>query len=316
MKKVIMDCDPGHDDAIALLLASRADDIELLGVTTVAGNSELENTTRNARKILDYAGVTDVDVYAGCSRPMMRDLYRLTGAIIHGEDGLGGPKLPDPVTPVKEEHGVDFIIRTLRESEEKIILIPTGPLTNIAMALIKAPDIKEKIERIIIMGGAVNDPGNITSAAEFNIYVDPEAAKIVFASGCNIYLNTLDISMKAVFYEEDIERLRAQGDKISDIVAKLLDFFSSTHVQHFGFKACPIHDALCVGVLIDENLIQYQKTYLDISVNDPLTLGETVADLWGITGHEPNCYLSVKVDRELFVQMIQEHMQKTYQSKK
>ena len=316
MKKVFMDCDPGHDDAIALLLASRADDIELLGVTTVAGNSELENTTRNARKILDYAGVTDVDVYAGCSRPMMRDLYRLTGAIIHGEDGLGGPKLPDPVTPVKEEHGVDFIIRTLRESEEKIILIPTGPLTNIAMALIKAPDIKEKIERIIIMGGAVNDPGNITSAAEFNIYVDPEAAKIVFASGCNIYLNTLDISMKAVFYEEDIERLRAQGDKISDIVAKLLDFFSSTHVQHFGFKACPIHDALCVGVLIDENLIQYQKTYLDISVNDPLTLGETVADLWGITGHEPNCYLSVKVDRELFVQMIQEHMQKTYQSKK
>ena len=316
MKKVIMDCDPGHDDAIALLLASRADDIKLLGVTTVAGNSELENTTRNARKVLDYAGVTDVDVYAGCERPMMRDLYRLTGAIIHGEDGLGGPKIPDPVTPIKEEHAVDFIIRALRESDEKIILIPTGPLTNIAMALIKAPDIKEKIERIIIMGGAVNDPGNITSAAEFNIYVDPEAAKIVFASGCNIYLNTLDISMKAVFYEEDIERLRAQGDKISDIVAQLLDFFGSTHIQHFGFKACPIHDALCVGVLIDENLIEYQQTYLDISVNDPLTLGETVADLWGITGHEPNCYLSVKVDRELFVQMIQEHMQKTYQSKK
>ena len=316
MKKVIMDCDPGHDDAIALLLASRADDIELLGVTTVAGNSELENTTRNARKVLDYAGVTDVDVYAGCERPMMRDLYRLTGAIIHGEDGLGGPKIPDPVTPIKEAHAVDFIIRALRESDEKIILIPTGPLTNIAMALIKAPDIKEKIERIIIMGGAVNDPGNITSAAEFNIYVDPEAAKIVFASGCNIYLNTLDISMKAVFYEEDIERLRAQGDKISDIVAQLLDFFGSTHIQHFGFKACPIHDALCVGVLIDENLIEYQQTYLDISVNDPLTLGETVADLWGITGHEPNCYLSVKVDRELFVQMIQEHMQKTYQSKK
>ena len=315
MKKVIMDCDPGHDDAIALLLASRADDIKLLGVTTVAGNSELENTTRNARKILDYAGVTDVDVYAGCERPMMRDLYRLTGAIIHGEDGLGGPKIPDPVTPIKEEHAVDFIIRTLRESDEKIILIPTGPLTNIAMALIKAPDIKEKIERIIIMGGAVNDPGNITSAAEFNIYVDPEAAKIVFSSGCCIYLNTLDISMKAVFYEEDIERLRAQGDKISDIVAQLLDFFGSTHIQHFGFKACPIHDALCVGVLIDEKLIEYQQTYLDISVNDPLTLGETVADLWGITGHEPNCYLSVKVDRELFVQMIQEHMQKTYQSK-
>lgn len=315
MRKIIMDCDPGHDDAIALLLASRSDDLKILGVTTVAGNSELENTTKNARKILDYAGVTDVDVYPGCDKPMMRSLYRLTGAIIHGEDGLGGPKIPEPITPVKEEHGVDFIIRMLRESDEKITLIPTGPLTNIAMALIKAPDIKEKIDRIIIMGGAVMDPGNITSAAEFNIYVDPEAAKIVFASGCNIYLNTLDISMKAVFYEEDIEALRAQGDKVSDIVARLLDFFASTHVKHFGFKACPVHDALCVGVLIDENLIEYQKTFLDISVNDPLTLGETVADLWGITGNEPNCYISTKVDQKLFVKMIQEHMKKPYHSK-
>lgn len=315
MRKIIMDCDPGHDDAIALLLASRSDDLKILGVTTVAGNSELENTTRNARKILDYADVTDVDVYPGCEKPMMRSLYRLTGAIIHGEDGLGGPKIPEPITPVKEEHGVDFMIRTLRESDEKITLIPTGPLTNIAMALIKAPDIKEKIDRIIIMGGAVMDPGNITSAAEFNIYVDPEAAKIVFASGCNIYLNTLDVSMKAVFYEEDIEALRVKGDKVSDIVAQLLDFFASTHVKHFGFKACPIHDALCVGVLIDENLIEYQKTFLDISVQDPLTLGETVADLWGITGNEPNCYISTKVDQKLFVKMIQEHMKKPYHAK-
>lgn len=315
MRKIIMDCDPGHDDAIALLLASRSDNLKILGVTTVAGNSELENTTRNARKILDYAGVTDVDVYPGCDKPMMRPLYRLTGAIIHGEDGLGGPKIPDPITPVKEEHGVDFIIRTLRQSDEKITLIPTGPLTNIAMALIKAPDIREKIDRIVIMGGAVVDPGNITSAAEFNIYVDPEAAKIVFASGCNIYLNTLDVSMKAVFYEDDIEALRSQGGKVSDIVAQLLDFFASTHVKHFGFKACPIHDALCVGVLIDENLIEYQKTFLDISVNDPLTLGETVADLWGITGNEPNCYISTKVDQKLFVKMIQEHMKKPYHSK-
>ena len=315
MRKIIMDCDPGHDDAIALLLASRSVDLKILGVTTVAGNSELENTTRNARKILDYADVTDVDVYPGCEKPMMRSLYRLTGAIIHGEDGLGGPKIPEPITPVKEEHGVDFMIRTLRESDEKITLIPTGPLTNIAMALIKAPDIKEKIDRIIIMGGAVMDPGNITSAAEFNIYVDPEAAKIVFASGCNIYLNTLDVSMKAVFYEEDIEALRVQGDKVSDIVAQLLDFFASTHVKHFGFKACPIHDALCVGVLIDENLIEYQKTFLDISVQDPLTLGETVADLWGITGNEPNCYISTKVDQKLFVKMIQEHMKKPYHAK-
>lgn len=315
MKKIIMDCDPGHDDAIALLLAAHSEDIQILGVTTVAGNSELANTTRNARKILDYAGVIDVGVYPGCDRPIMRNLYRFTGVIIHGEDGLGGPKIPEPVTPIETEHGVDYIIRTLRESKEKIILIPTGPLTNIAAAFIKAPDIKEKVEKIIIMGGAVMDAGNVTSAAEFNIFVDPEAAKIVFASGCNIYLNTLDISMKAVFYEEDIEALRSQGDKISDIVAQLLDFFASTHVAHFGFKACPIHDALCIGVLIDEALIEYEHTFMDVSVNDPLTLGETVADLWGVTGNEKNCYISTKVNRELFVKMIQEHIKKQYVSK-
>jgi len=315
LQHVIIDCDPGHDDAIALLLASRSDDIKIVGVTTVAGNSELENTTRNARKILDYADVHDVPVYAGCSRPMMRPLFRLTGAIIHGEDGLGGPSIPDPVTPIEQEHGVDFIIRALRESDEKITLVPVGPLTNIAMALVKAPDIKEKIEKIVIMGGAVIDAGNITSAAEFNIYVDPEAAKIVFNSGCNIYLNTLDVSMKAVFHEADIENLRAQGDKVSDIVAQLLDFFAATHVEHFGFKACPIHDALCIGILIDESLIEFQKVHLDVSVNDPLTLGETVADLWGITGNAPNCHISMKVDREKFVSMITEHMKKPYISK-
>jgi len=315
VKNIIIDCDPGHDDAIALLLATRSDKLRLLGVTTVAGNSELENTTRNARRVLDYADVHDVPVYAGCSAPLMRSLFRLTGAIIHGEDGLGGPYIPEATTPIEQEHGVDFIIRALRESKEKVTLIPVGPLTNIAMALNKAPDIKQNIERIIIMGGAVLDAGNITSAAEFNIYVDPEAAKIVFASGCEIYLNTLDVSMKAVFHEEDIEALRAQGDKVSDIVAQLLDFFAATHVEHFGFKACPIHDALCVGIMIDEQLIEYQKVFLDVAVNDPLTLGETVADLWGITGNEPNCYISTKVDRDRFVRMITEHMKMPYVSK-
>ncbi|NLL73917.1 MAG: nucleoside hydrolase [Clostridiales bacterium] len=316
MKKVIIDCDPGHDDAIALLLALHSEEIQVLGVTTVAGNSELENTRRNARKILDYAGATDIDVYSGCERPLMRDLYRLTGAIIHGEDGLGGPHIPDPVIPIKDEHAVDFIIRTLKESDSKAILIPTGPLTNIATAFIKAPEIKEKVEKIIIMGGAVWDPGNITSAAEFNIYVDPEAAKIVFASGCETYLVTLDVTMKAEFFEDDIEELRAQGDKISVIVAELLDFFANTHLEHFGVKSCPIHDALCVGILLDEDLIGFEHTYLDVSVNDPLTLGETVADLWDITGKDKNCYVSKTVDRDKFVDMIKTYMKKTYKSKK
>lgn len=315
MFNVIMDCDPGHDDAIALLLASRADNIRILGVTTVAGNSYVENTTRNARKVLDFADVTDVDVYQGCAKPMMCELFRLTGAIIHGPDGLGGPKFPNAVTPIPQEHAVDYIIRTVRSCPERVTIILTGPLTNMAVALCKAPDIKENIERIVIMGGAIYDPGNVTSAAEFNIFVDAEAAKIVFASGVNIYLNTLDISMKAVFYQDDIERIRAQGDKLSDIVAQLLDFFGATHVKHFGFLACPIHDALCVGVLIDENLVEWQRTFVDISVGDPLTRGETVADLWGITGNPPNCFISTKVNRALFVDMIADHLTKPYVSK-
>ena len=316
MINVIMDCDPGHDDAIALLLASRADNIRILGVTTIAGNSYIENVTMNARKVLDYAGVTDVDVYRGASKPMMHELYRLTGAIIHGEDGLGGPVIPDAITPIAKEHAVDFIIRTLKESNEKITLIPTGPLTNIAMVLLKAPEIIEKIDKIVIMGGAIYDPGNVTSAAEFNIFQDPEAARIVFKSGADIYLNTLDVSMKAVFYEEDKERIRAQGGRIPTVVAELLDFFGATHVGHFGFFACPIHDALCVGVLIDEKLVEWERTYVDISVHDELTRGETVADLWGVTDNKPNCWISKKVDRELFVNMIVEHMCKPYVSKK
>lgn len=315
MHKVIMDCDPGHDDAIALLLASRADNIQLLGVTTVAGNSYIDNVTANARKVLDYAGVLDVGVYRGAEKPMMNELYRLTGAIIHGEDGLGGPVIPDAVTPINKEHAVDFIIRTLKESSQKITLIPTGPLTNIALVLLQAPEVKEKIDRVIIMGGAIYDPGNVTSAAEFNIFQDPEAAKIVFQSGLDIYLNTLDISMKAVFYQEDKERIRKQGGKVPVFVAELLDFFGATHVEHFGFFACPIHDALCVGALIDESMITWQRTFVDISVHDELTRGETVADLWGVTGKAPNCWISRKVNRERFVDMIVEHMNKPYLTK-
>jgi len=315
MKSIIIDCDPGHDDAIALLLATRAADIRVLGVSTVAGNSELVQTTNNALRILNYADVRDIPVYAGCEKPMMRPLYRLTGAVIHGEDGLGGPFIPAPTQKPEREHAVDFLIRTLRAAAEKITVVAVGPLTNIAAAMVKAPDIKNGIQRIVIMGGAIIDPGNITSAAEFNIYVDPEAAKIVFNSGCEIYLNTLDISMKAVFQQEDIEALGKTGNKVSGIVCELLKFFANTHVEHFGFPACPIHDALCVGVLIDPTLIEYKKVFCDISLHDELTRGETVADLWGITGKTPNVYMSVKVDTPKFVRMITEHMQKPYLSK-
>lgn len=315
MKKVILDCDPGHDDAIAMLLATRADNIDLIGVTTVAGNSELHHTVNNALRVLNYADVYDIPVYAGCSKPMMRDLYRLTGAVIHGEDGLGGPEIPAPTQKPEEKHAVDYLVDTLMESEEQITLVAVGPLTNIAMAMIKEPRIKDKIDKLIIMGGAIIEPGNITSAAEFNIYVDPEAAKVVFNSGVEIYLNTLDVTMKAVFLEKDINEMVESGNKISKIVGELLIFFAGTHVEHFGFLACPIHDALCIGQLIDPTLLSHKKVFCDVSLHDELTLGETVADLWNITGKEPNIYMATDVDVDKFKTMIKTHMEKPYISK-
>jgi inosine-uridine nucleoside N-ribohydrolase len=316
MYNVIIDCNPGQDDAIALLLASRADDIRILGVTTVAGNGYLENTTQNARTVLDFAGATDVDVYPGCEKPMMRELWRLSAAILHGEDGLGGSKLPDPVTPVKNEHAVSFIIRALRESEERITLIVTGPATNIAQTLVQAPDVKENIDRIVLMGGAIRTPGNVTSAAEFNMFQDPEAAKILLASGLDLYLVTLDASMNALFSDSDIRRLRGQGDELSAAAAKLLDFSEETHMQYFGFPACPVHGALSIASLIDQDLIGWEYTFVDVSACDELTRGETVADLWGITGRLPNCHIAAGVDRDRFADIVIEHLKRPYVSKR
>lgn len=315
MRNIIIDCDPGHDDAIALLLATRADSLKVLGVTTVAGNSELHYTTVNALKILNYAGVEDIPVYAGCSKPLMRELYRLTGAKIHGADGLGGPSIPAPVQQAESGHAVDYLVRTLRRASQPITLVATGPLTNVAAALAMDPAITQNIDRIVIMGGAVREPGNVTSAAEFNIFLDPEAAKIVFTSGCELYLNSLDVTMKALLYQADIDKLAGTGNKVSKVVSELLTFFAQTHQDHFGFFACPIHDALCIGCLIDDSLVEFEKTFVDISTADELTRGETVADLWNVTGNVPNAHIAVKVDRDKFADMIFEYMQKDYISK-
>jgi len=315
MIDIILDCDPGLDDAIALLLATRADDIRILGVTTVAGNSALSHTTMNALRVLNFSGVYDIPVYAGCAKPMMRPLYRTGGAAIHGEDGLGGYKLPMPRNEPEATHAVDYIIKTLRSSDDQITVVAIGPLTNIATAMVMAPDITKKIERLVIMGGAAVAPGNITSAAEFNIYVDPEAASIVFKCGCPIYLNALDVTMKAVFYEKDINRLNKKDNPVSQMVYDLLKFYSSNCEEHFGFPACPIHDALCIGMLIDDSLVSYRDVFCDVSLHDELTLGETVCDLWNVTGKRPNINLSTRVDREKFAEIVITHMRKPYISK-
>lgn len=312
MEQIIIDCDPGHDDAIALLLAVKSGKLKVLGVTTVAGNSELYNTTNNARRILDFAGAYDIGVYSGCEKPMEKELFRLTGVGIHGADGLGGPEIPPAVTPVKSQHAVDFLITELTESEEAVTLVCLGPLTNLATAMIKEPQICRKIKKIVIMGGAVREMGNVTSAAEFNIYVDPKAADVVFKSGCIIYLNSLDITMKAFFLEDEIERMKMKDDKTSVLVGELLAYFGASHISTFGMVICPVHDATCIAALLDEDLIQYELVNVQISTKDELTEGETVADIWNFTGAEKNCYLGVSIDREKFISMIEEIMPKKY----
>ncbi len=305
MRKIIIDCDPGQDDAIALLLATRADNIKILGVTTVEGNCSLRLTTKNALQVLNFAGVFDIPVYPGCDNPNQfgKDPQQ-------EEIGLGGVSLPASSQRAQDKHAVDYLIEELLANEDKINIVALGPLTNIALALEKAPEIKAKIQSLIIMGGAIFVPGNITSTAEFNIYLDPSAAQRVFQSGCDIYLNTLDISMKAVFTVADIQNLARKSDKISKFVAQLLDKYSYAHVDYFGFPACPVHDALCVAALIDERLISYKKVYCDISLVEDETLGAVVVD----TQRRPNVHISTDIDIPKFIHMITEHLGRPYRN--
>lgn len=308
MKKIILDCDPGHDDAIALMLAYFADELELVGVSAVGGNSGLDNTVRNARRVLDFIGAYNVPVRAGCDRPMLQPLHNESGIRVHGRDGLGGVALPEAVTPIEPEHAVPWIIRTLRESRDPVYLVATGPLTNVAQVLLQAPDVRERLTRIVIMGGAVYAPGNINSAAEFNFYIDPEAAKVVLQSGCGCDLVTLDVTMKALFREEDAEALRAQGSAAGRLAAELLGHYGDNLLDGQGRRVWPIHDALCIGTLIDESLVQWEEAHVEVAVHDPLTRGETVASFHGTQA--PNCRIGTAVDRDRFVELLKANLAK------
>jgi len=297
MKKVLIDCDPGHDDMVALMLACASDKLEVLGVTTVAGNQEGEKTFNNTLKILTLIDRKDVTVARGFDKPILREL--VTAPEIHGVSGLDGADLPIPEVRPSNLHAVDFIINTLLESDEKLYLIPTGPLTNIGVALLREPRIKEKIERIVLMGGAVFD-SNITPAAEFNIYVDPEAAKIVFESGLPLTMVGLDVTNKAIFSFKDIDSLEKFNGKVSKVVAPLLRFFARANYEIFGFKGAPLHDALAVSYLIDETVLSTKFLHVDIETRGDFTRGQTVVDVYGVTRKAPNVEVAFDLDLEKF----------------
>lgn len=272
MRRVILDCDPGHDDAFAIMLAVRH--LEVLGITTIGGNCTLENVTKNALKILEVLNRSDIPVYAGHSCPMTVPL--VTAPQFHGESGLDGPVLPDPITRAQDKHAVDFIVDTVMENDD-ISLIATGPLTNIAAAINRKPEIVNRIKELSIMGGSLTF-GNWTPAAEFNIYVDPESAFRVFHSGIPIKMSGLNLTRQCCLDASHMEKIRAIGTKASDLAADLLGFYIDSTVKNAALKGANLHDACAAAWLIDETLIQSAPMHVTVELRGEFTRGMTVCD--------------------------------------
>ena len=304
-QKIIIDTDPGQDDAVAILLALASPELEVLGLTAVAGNVPLDLTQRNARQIVELAG-RDTPVFAGCDAPLSRPL--VTAEHVHGKTGLDGIALPDPALPLQESHGVDFIIETLRrEPAGTVTLCPLGPLTNIATAFERAPDIVEKVQRIVLMGGGFFEGGNITPAAEFNIYVDPEAAKAVFACGRPITVLPLDATHKALTSKAWIAEMRGLG-RIGEVVASWTDFFERFDTEKYGSEGAPLHDPCVIAWLLRPDLFSGREINVEIETQSDLTLGMTVADWWGVTDRAPNALFIGEVDRDGFFSLLSERI--------
>jgi inosine-uridine nucleoside N-ribohydrolase len=300
-RKILIDCDPGHDDMVAIMLALASPELELLGVSTVAGNQTGDKTFRNALRTLTLAGRKDIPVARGAQRPLLRELT--VAPEIHGVSGLDGADLPEPGFAGDSRHAVDFLIQTIMGSREPVTLVPTGPLTNVALALLKEPGLARAVQRIVLMGGAVHD-SNISPAAEFNIFVDPEAAKVVFGCGAPIVMVGLDVTNKAQLSFADIDEMESWKGKVSRVVAPLLRFFANTNKEVFGFPGAPVHDALAVAHLVRPEVITTKRMNVEIETAGELTRGRTVADVYGITGRKPNVDVALEVNQPLFREMI------------
>ena len=307
-RKIIIDTDPGQDDAVAILLAlASPQEIDLLGITAVAGNVPLDLTKKNARIVCELAKITDVKVFAGCENPMKRPL--VTAEHVHGKTGLDGPTLPNPEMPLQEQHAVDFIIETVRNNEAGIItLCPLGPLTNIATAIEKAPDIKEKIQEIVLMGGAYFEVGNITPTAEFNIYVDPEAAEIVFQSNIQITVLPLDVTHKALVTKARNDAFRALNSPVGKAVAEMTDFFERFDKEKYGSDGAPLHDPCVIAYILSPDLFSGRHINVEIETQSELTLGMTVADWWKVSDRPPNAYFIGDLNADGFFSLLTERL--------
>lgn len=306
-RNIIIDTDPGQDDAIAILLALASPEVNVLGITAVAGNTPLALTQKNARIACEIAGFPETAVFAGCDRPLSRTL--VTAEHVHGKTGLDGPELDAPTMALQPLHAVDWIIDTCRAAPaNSITLCPLGPLTNIATALTRAPDIKNAIEEIVLMGGAYFEVGNITPAAEFNIYVDPDAAKIVFDAGIPIVALPLDVTHKAVATPARVDAFRQLGTKVGDITAAWLDFFERFDMEKYGSAGAPLHDPTVIAYLVQPDLFTGRHINVEIETQSELTMGMTVADWWGVTDRAPNCMFMGDLDADGFYKLLTDRL--------
>jgi purine nucleosidase len=309
-RQIVIDTDPGIDDAVAILLAlASPDELEVVGIVAVAGNLPLAATERNARRVCELAGHADTPVYAGCARPLLRPLA--TAEHIHGEISSDRLLLPEPTMPLQTQHGVDFLVETLHRAEAGTITVcALGPLTNIAMALVKAPEIAGKIGKLVVMGGACFEFGNVTPAAEFNIHVDPEAAAIVLASGIPITMIPLDVTHQVLTTPQRLDALRALRNRCGATVAALLTTFAERRVERFGDRGRALHDPCVLAYLLQSGLFDGRKVNVEVETASPLTIGMTVADWWGITGRKPNSQVMNTVDAGGIFDLLTERLER------
>jgi purine nucleosidase len=305
--RVIIDTDPGQDDAVAILTALASPEIEVLGITTVAGNVPLPLTTRNALRIVELAGRTEVPVHAGADRPLARD--PVTAEAVHGQTGLDGPDLPEPTLGPREAHAVDFIVETLRaEPAGSVTLCLLGPMTNLALAFARAPEIVPRVARIVAMGGGRFEGGNMTPVAEFNVYADPQAAQAVLHAGAPVVLHPLDVTHRALTSRERIAAFRALGTRPGIAVADMLAFAQAYDMERYGAEGGPLHDPNVIAWLIRPELYAGRDVNVEVETGSELTMGQTVIDWWGATDRPKNVHVVREVDDAGFFALLVERI--------
>ncbi|MCY4136058.1 MAG: nucleoside hydrolase [bacterium] len=302
-RPIIIDTDPGQDDAIAILAALASDELEVLGITAVAGNVPLELTARNALILVELAGRTDVPVFAGCDRPLRRDL--VTAEHVHGKTGIDGADLPDPTTELQPQSAVDWMAETLlAASEREITICPVGPMTNVATVLEAAPEAARNIREIVCMGGGFFDGGNTTPTAEFNVFVDPEAAQLVLHCGAPVTMLPLDVTHKALMTDAWINQVRALGTRTGAAAAGMLDFYERFDVDKYGTFGGPLHDPNVIAYLLRSDLYSGRHCNVEVETESPLTTGMTVVDWWDVTDRPANCQYITEVDSDGFYELL------------